>query len=185
MKNIPLILASASPRRKEILSLLNIPFQVIPAQIEEIITPPKDAMQMAYEKAETIYEKKPKSFIIGADTIVVCNNKILEKPKSKFDAKNMIKNLSYKQHSVFTGVAVIGPDIIAKDLIETKVWVNCLEDWEIDEYLKEENVLDAAGAYKIQGCFSRYINKISGDFFNVVGLPLFWIYNNLKNFLIE
>lgn len=179
-----LILASASPRRNEILSKLNIPFDIIRAQIEESVNCLEDVSKAAIQKAQWVFNNSESedSIVLGADTVVYINDEILEKPKNLEDAKKMILKLSNKEHSVYTGVALISKKKKIYDLIETKISVCQLTTSEIDQYIKTENILDAAGAYKIQGSFSKFIYKIQGDFFNVVGLPLFWVYKNLKNF---
>jgi septum formation protein len=179
-----LILASASPRRKEILATLGLPFEVIPADIPENIFHFEDARSVALEKARFIASSHPDSVVLGADTIVVQDQIILGKPDSLQHAKAMIQALSGKTHSVYTGVALVRSvqEIEITDLIETRVTVQEISGREIERYLSEEHVLDAAGAYKIQGGFSRFIDRIEGDYWNVVGLPLSWVYQNLKFF---
>lgn len=176
----PLILASASPRRKEILSLLNIPFQVIPADIEENVLTIKDISRAAEEKAQAVLIKNPDSVVIGADTVVVVNNEILGKPQNLAEAKIMLKKLSNKTHFVYTGVSILAEGIKESRLIATQVFVKKLEEQELDEYIQTENILDAAGAYKIQGSFAKFIEKIEGDYLNIVGFPLNWVYEKLK-----
>jgi septum formation protein len=176
-----LILASQSPRRKELLELLKIPFQVIPANIPELNHTLADVPKTAYNKAMHIFMQNPEAVVIGADTVVYLGNEILEKPKDKGDAARMLGLLSGKEHIVATGVAIVGKDLKEKGLIQTKVYVDLLSPKEIEDYLEHEDVMDAAGSYKIQGFFSRHIKKIEGDYFNIVGLPVNWIYHILKN----
>lgn len=175
-----LILASASPRRKEILSLLNLPFQVIPALIEERVETPEEAVSAAADKARWVAERNPGAYILGADTVVVNQGRVLGKPKSLDEAKTMLLSLSDKIHEVVTGVCLVGPGFQGSGLVRTEIRVNPLSEAEVLSYLKDEHVLDAAGAYKIQGCFSKFVPEIRGDYYNVVGLPLFWVYENLK-----
>ncbi len=180
MKNLKLILASMSPRRKEILSMLKLPFKTIPANIEEKVNCIEDVSIVAAEKADFIYSKNPESTVIGADTVVVLDKKILEKPKNKKEAFDMLKALSGNTHRVITCVAIINNKNKIVEKIETKVQVEKLSDLEIKDYIENEDIMDAAGAYKIQGSFSKFIKSIEGEYLNVVGLPLGWLYRNLK-----
>ncbi|OHD07071.1 MAG: septum formation protein Maf, partial [Spirochaetes bacterium GWB1_36_13] len=154
LQNKKLILASASPRRKEILSLLNIPFEVMPADIEEKISGLSDVVPLAVEKADYIFQKHPESLVLGADTVVIADGEILEKPKNDEDAFRMVKKLSGKTHSVYTGVALLSSQKRFSVLVESKVTVFPISDEEIRRYIEDEHVMDAAGAYKIQGIFS-------------------------------
>ncbi len=182
-----IILASASPRRKELLSLLDIPFKTMVSDADETI----DTSLPFYFIAESLSLKKAAAvaknvrehaLIIGADTIVVTDNKILGKPKDEQDAFNMLKELSGKWHSVISGVTVLD-NITAKSesfYVETKVKFSELSDEEINTYIKTKEPMDKAGAYGIQGKGSKFIEKIEGDYFNVVGLPVHALYKVLK-----
>lgn len=177
-----LILASHSPRRKELLQLLNIPFTIIPTDIEEKVYKLGDVLKVAEEKALNVFEKNRDAVVIGSDTVVLIHNEILEKPKDLSDAKKMLARLSGQKHIVATGVAILSQSRKEKALIKTEVFVEKIETEEIERYLKEEFVFDAAGAYKIQGCFSKFISKIKGDYFNIVGFPVHYVYQTLKLF---
>ncbi len=174
-----IILASASPRRKEILSLLNIPFEIKVSDADEII----DASLPAYFTAETLSLKKATAvakeendpaIVIAADTIVVKDDIILTKPKDETDAYNMLKSLSGDWHSVITGVTVMNTQTCESKsfYVETKVHFIEMTDDEIYAYIKTGECNDKAGSYAIQGIGGAFIDEISGDYFNVVGLPL-------------
>jgi septum formation protein len=179
MKN-KLILASQSPRRRELLTILNVPFEVKPANVEENIIEIPDAVAAAKDKARAILRENPRCVVIGADTIVAAEGEILGKPKDSEDAKRMLRLLSGKRHSVYTGIAVLSGSGDYSGLIETKITVDRLDESEIESYIREEHVLDAAGAYKIQGSFAKFISHLEGEYSNVVGLPLNWLYRTLK-----
>jgi len=189
-----IILASASPRRKELLEMLfrnfGLKFSVRPAQIEELLPeksdmPQKIVSEFARQKALSS-GKKYKGIIIGADTIVVLNKRILGKPQSDNDARNMLKMLSGKTHKVYTGVSIIN-SITKKNhtfFEETKVTFRKISIKEIDFYVGTGAALDKAGAYGIQDDLgSTFVSKIEGDYFNVVGLPVLKTYLGLKNFI--
>ncbi len=182
-----IILASASPRRKEILSLLDIPFKVMVSDADEsadrTLPPYFIAESLSLKKAVAVAKNvSSHSLIIGADTIVVSDNIILGKPKDNDDAKNMLKNLSGKWHSVISGVTVLDTKSAKSEsfYVETKVKFATLSDEEINSYIKTNEPCDKAGAYGIQGKGSKFIEKIEGDYFNVVGLPLQKLYTVLK-----
>ena len=174
-----IILASKSPRRKEILSLLNIPFEIMVSEadesIDEALPPFFTAEKLSLEKASRVAKNiNYDALVIGADTIVLSDGKILGKPKDENDAYLMLKTLSGKWHSVITGVTVMDT-LSAKSesfYVETKVHFTDLTDDEINNYIKTKEPMDKAGAYGIQGQGGAFIDQISGDYFNVVGLPL-------------
>ncbi len=177
MKKI--VLASKSPRRKEILENLEIDFQIITSNIQEIISkelsPAEVAKQFAYIKAKDVSNKlKGNYLVIGADTIVE-SNKILGKAKNQQEAYDMLKLLSGKVHRVITGFSIIdcltGQEFV--DCETTNVYFRDLKDNEIQNYIASGEYIDKAGAYGIQGRASLFISKIEGDYFNVVGLPVF------------
>lgn len=179
-----IVLASASPRRREILNIFNLEFKVEPSDIDECINidDPCDLVEsLAYNKALDISKRRPDSLIIGADTIVYFDKKVLGKPKSKDEAYEMLKSLSGNVHSVITGISLVCEDenIALKDHEITKVYFKKLTDDEIWSYIDTGEPLDKAGAYGIQGIASVFVEKIEGCYFNVVGLPTNKLYNLL------
>ena len=181
-----IILASASPRRKEILENVNLKFTVIASDIEEVILenePPKDlVMRLAFEKCMDVAIKNKDDLVICADTIVVLDNKVLGKPKNEEDAYNMIKSLSNKKHQVITGISLINLNSDKKviDYVVSEVTFKDLSDELIRDYISTNESLDKAGAYGIQGYGSLLVESINGDYFNIVGLPISKISNLLK-----
>jgi septum formation protein len=182
----PIILASNSPRRKEILTTAGIPFMVEPANIEETIDehirPMNVPVSLAAQKARYIYEKHPDCLVIGADTIVLSEGRILGKPVDHQDAKRMLDMLNGKKHQVITGIYMISKEKAKELSVVTEVEFAHMTDDEIEEYINTGDVYDKAGAYGIQGFASRYIKGIRGDYFNVVGLPINALYEALKDF---
>ena len=194
MKRI--ILGSASPRRRELLQLMGVKFEVLASEAEEhyhSILPPDIVKDLALMKAQNVSElllkqaswKEDICVVIGADTIVVKDGQIMGKPKSQEDAFEMIKSLQGRTHEVYTGVALLecsdkGVYVRANHAEETKVFVHEMEDWEIREYISSGEAMDKAGAYGIQGRFATYIDRIEGDYYNVVGLPVAYLYQQLK-----
>lgn len=174
------VLASKSPRRKELLAQVGIEFEILPAIGDEIITstdPAETVMQLSLQKAKEVCEKcDTNTVIIGADTVVAIDNKILGKPSSKEAAYAMISKIKNTSHSVFTGVTIIfhgeAGDVISNFFCETKVFLYDMTDHEIWEYIESGDPMDKAGAYGIQGAFAAYVKKIDGDYNNVVGLPV-------------
>lgn len=182
-----LILASQSPRRKEILSLLDIPFKIMVSDADETV----DESLPAYFIAESLSLKKAaavaknidtEAIVIGADTIVVSEGKILGKPKDTQDAAAMLSALSGRTHSVISGVTVLDTKSAKSEsfYVETKVTFCALTDEEIADYIASGEPMDKAGAYGIQGRGGKFVEKIEGDYFNVVGLPLSKLYRVLK-----
>jgi septum formation protein len=171
-----LILASASPRRSELLRKARIVFRVEPAHIPEERADGEDpieyAKRLARDKARTIAAKYPKEFVLGADTVVVADAHVLEKPADEADAARMIRILSGRMHEVTTGVCLCGPRTEIVETETTRVTVAEVSDEEIAEYIHTGEPMDKAGAYGIQGMFSRWVTGIDGDYFNVVGLPI-------------
>ena len=169
-----IILASKSPRRKELLSIITNDFVIKTADVDETlpenIAPQKAVEYLSKIKAEPF--KNDKEIVIGADTVVAIDGKILGKPKDKADAYNMLKMLSGKEHSVFTGVTVIGQSKADTFSVETRVKFFDLTDDEINDYINTGEPFDKAGGYGIQGKGSLLVEKIDGDYFNVVGLPV-------------
>lgn len=181
-----IVLASASPRRKEILSSLNIPFEVMKAQIDEVVlgvfSTPINAMNLSYSKGISIYEKIQHlnyDLVISADTIVDIEGEVLGKPQNRLEAQQMMEKLSGKKHRVITGYTLLGKEIRYVDYEETKVWFKTLSSLEIENYIHTDEPYDKAGGYGIQGLGGLLVKKIEGDYFNVVGLPLSKIYDTL------
>ena len=180
-----LVLASKSPRRSEILTNAGIDFVIRVADADETIaegTKPEDAVVMLAARKAMAVERAEGETVLGADTIVVLDDKILGKPCDREDAFNMLKSLSGRAHSVFTGVCAIGDKGSITFAEETKVEFYSLSDKEINDYIDTKECDDKAGAYGIQGLASKFIKGINGDYFNVVGLPISSIYEKiLKN----
>jgi septum formation protein len=174
----PLILASQSPRRKELLAQTGLSFAVIPGRVDEILLPrsdPADAVRhLAEEKARSVSGRHPESWIIGADTIVVIDRMVLGKPKSGDDARSMLRSLSGRTHLVLTGYAVCcrSKGRCFSETVETAVLFKKLADDEIDWYVGTREPFDKAGAYAIQGMGAFMVKSIRGSYTNVVGLPV-------------
>ena len=179
-----LILASQSPRRKELLEMLNLPFEVIPSDSKEVIDlskPIEEAIaEVAHQKAKRVAEDHADAIVIGSDTVVSIEGKILGKPKDEEDAKCMLRELSGKVHQVITAVAIISSSQEERFSCVTDVEFFDLSDEEIEEYVASGEPMDKAGAYGIQGLSAKYIEKINGDYFNVVGLPVSRLYIAMK-----
>ncbi len=193
-----LILASASPRRQELLRNAGIPFRVQPADIDESPRVGEGAQEcaerLAREKALAVFQAHPQSYVLGADTIVVVDDTILGKPRDANDAAQMLRLLSGRTHAVITGVCVVGPDavgsVVSCQLLvasrtetasETTLVTFCeISESEIRDYVATGEPMDKAGAYGIQGIASRWIPRIEGDYSNVVGLPVARVYAMLR-----
>lgn len=189
MKQI--ILASQSPRRKELIQVLNRPFKTFSADICEVVnegeSPEQVVMALAFQKAhEAVKTLNEDAVYIGADTVVSLNNEIFGKPSDRQEAYDMLKALSGKKHQVFTGLAVIDPKKGIKYTcsVKTDVYFRELEASLIEWYLDTGEANDKAGAYGIQGFGSRLVHKIEGDFFNVVGLPVVTLDELLTQFAL-
>jgi septum formation protein len=184
---MPLVLASSSPRRQELLKNAGIEFEVHPANIPEIRLPsetPKDfAERMAKEKAATVLnqvspahplqrtQKGGASAVLAADTVVVVDDEVMGKPADHEDAARMLRLLSGRTHLVITGVCLLGDGFEDVRSETTAVYFSVLTDSEIKEYVESGEPMDKAGAYAIQGMASKWISRIEGDYNNVVGLP--------------
>ncbi len=175
-----LVLASQSPRRKKILTQMGFSFSVIPPTIEneddfiDSSNIPKSLQELARAKADSVAPRLGSSLILGCDTIVALDKKILGKPKNLDDARDMLRFLSGRSHKVYSGVALICTDINFSKAATacTDVFFRTIPEWEIDEYLTNGEYSDKAGAYAIQGKAMTFIDKIRGCFYNVMGLPL-------------
>lgn len=181
-----IILASASPRRKELLSTAGIEFTVKVADVEEKIddglTPAEVVRSLALQKAQAVADKNPEAIVIGADTIVVLDDVILGKPQSEENAVEMLISLSGRSHTVYTGVALIRGDKVRNFCEATQVEFYDLTKEDIDAYVATKDCMDKAGAYGIQTNGCVLIRKIDGDYFNVVGLPVSKVYRELRDF---
>lgn len=201
-----IILASASPRRKELLEQIGLEFEICPAKGEEIITktiPEEVVMELSKQKAEEVaamvvaFAEENKEIttpsdilVIGADTVVAYDGQILGKPKDETDAKRMLSMLSGNTHSVFTGVTLVLIDKSGRagEVVfyeKTDVTMHAMTEAEIERYVASGEPMDKAGAYGIQGKCAIYIEKITGDYNNVVGLPITRIYQELKKIGID
>ena len=174
--NKKIILASASPRRKELLSVITEDFLVLPSDAEEIIpgdiSADETAEYLAKIKAQAVAADHPQDVVIGADTCVVVGNEILGKPVDFNDAKRMLNLLSGKTHKVITGCAIINDGKTISFSSETLVEFYPLSETQIEEYINSLEPYDKAGSYAIQGKASLFVKGIKGDYFNVVGLPV-------------
>lgn len=181
-----IILASASPRRRELLEKAGLSFEIKAADIDEHISPcatPEEAVQeLALQKASAVASSEPDCIVIGSDTVVACDGNILGKPKDEADAARMLRSLSGKTHEVCTGVAIIKNKKIKVFCETTEVEFYDLSDKEINDYVKTGEPLDKAGAYGIQGKGCILVKSISGDYSNVVGLPVSKVYRELGDF---
>ena len=171
-----IILASQSPRRRELLSLVGIPHEVRPADIDETLqedeTPEGHSMRLAREKATSIAAGESGAAVIGSDTIVVIDGEILGKPRDEAGAKAMLARLAGRSHTVFTAVAVARADRVHEAVVRVGVTFRDLAPWEIDAYVATGEPMDKAGAYGIQGYGATIVERIDGDYFAVMGLPL-------------
>lgn len=171
-----MILASKSPRRKELMERITPSFQVIPSGVDERAVPEQPVQYMAERlaraKATDVASRYPEELVVGCDTVVLLGETVYGKPKDAQDAARMLRELSGKVHSVITGVALVQGDRISSFSQETRVKFFSLSDSEIDSYIKTGEPMDKAGAYGIQGQGCLLVEEILGDFFNVVGLPV-------------
>ena len=187
------ILASKSPRRKELMDLLNIDYEIIVSNanetFEEGLTLKEQSKRLGYIKAKEVFDKTSGDrIVIGSDTMVLKGDKVYGKPKDKQDAINMLNDLKASKHEVFTSLAILvqkGNEY--KEYIDcdiTNVYVSDMTDEEIQKWIEVGNVYDKAGAYAIQEMFGVFIEKIDGNYSTVIGLPINKVYNILKNYII-
>lgn len=180
-----IILASKSERRQEILRLLPIEFTVEAIEVDEAFVENlglfENLLELAAKKGALIAEAHPDAIVLSGDTIVEYDGNIIGKPSDLKDAKRILRMLSGTEHHVFTGmcIAIKAENVKIQFIQETKIWMKELSDEEIDKYLEIEKPLDKAGAYGIQGFAGAFVQKIEGDYFNVVGMPLNKIYEEL------
>jgi len=170
-----LILASASPRRKELLSLFGVPFVIRVADIDETMDPRKlpfdEVARVSRCKAMAV-EAAPEDVVIAADTIVVCEGRVLGKPGTEAGAREMLRLLSGRDHQVMTGVTVRQGELCETFTDVTDLHFRALSDREIDRYVASGEPMDKAGAYGIQGGAALFCEKMNGDYYNVMGLPV-------------
>ena len=184
-----LILASTSSRRQEILKKANIPFVILPPDMNEEAYDKSDPKSMVCElaknKALSVLNKvNDDDIVLGVDTIVYIDNVVLGKPADRADAKKMMQMLSGRKHSVISGVCLIGKNGFIKNFhVETEVVFNKLDENEIEDYINTDEPYDKAGGYAIQGLASKFIAGINGCYYNVMGLPLSEIYSVIKNII--
>ena len=182
-----IILASASPRRKEILQNTKLKFEIQKSDIEEVIleneSPESMVFWLAYEKAYDVAQKNKDKLVIGADTIVALDNEVLGKPKDKEEAYQMIKKLSNKTHKVITGISLINIShgMVVNDYVVSLVTFKDLSEDSIKDYINTNESLDKAGAYGIQWYWALLVDNIQGDYFNIVWLPISKLSDLLKD----
>ncbi len=180
-----LILASQSPRRKELLEKCGIPFETEPADIDETLsaegTLEEQIRILSRRKAEAVLKLHPEAVVLGSDTIVAVNGEILGKPADEAEAAVMLRKLAGNTHQVITGVCLISRQREYTDVSVSDVTFAPMSDKEIAEYISTGECMDKAGAYGIQGYGGKYITHIKGDFYAIMGLPLNLVYEEMKN----
>jgi septum formation protein len=187
---LPFILASNSPRRKEILTQAGFQFTVLASDVDESfsssLSPQEVPVMLAERKAKALIENCANSLVLAADTVVILENEILNKPADKQDALHMLKKLSGKTHEVVTGIALASPQGIITAADSAMVRFRELADWEIEWYVRGGASLDKAGAYGVQDFIGMAgIEKLDGSFYTVMGLPIYHVYQLLKPFILE
>ena len=182
-----LVLASGSPRRKELLATLQIPFDIITADIDETIDQNKNLVdeieRLSFEKALAVFKEHKEQVIIGSDTIVTLGNRALGKPHSEGEAFTMLKELQGNMHEVITAVTILSKKSSETFSVVSKVQFYPMSDQEIKNYIATKEPLDKAGAYAIQGLGSKYIKGIIGDYYAIMGLPVAEVYHRLVKYL--
>lgn len=185
-----IVLASTSPRRRSLLNQIGLLFTVAdPGEVETstALNPSTRAVENASKKVESVAADHPHSIVVGADTIVVLGGKMLGKPRSKREAREMLRNLRGVQHIVVTGLAVLDTDTGKTEnrTVETRVFMRDISDDELEAYVASGEPLGKAGGYAIQGSGAVFVERVEGCFFNVVGLPLPVLYDALKGFGVD
>ena len=182
-----IILASKSPRRKELMELLKVPFEIIVSDVDETIDYENDLVKeiekLSFRKADAVYQSNKDALVIGSDTIVKIDNKALGKPASIEEAKEMLRELSGRTHEVVTGVSIITDGKSETFSSVSEVSFYPLSEEEIDEYVSTNEPMDKAGSYAIQGDAAKFIRSIEGDYYTIVGLPVAELYHRLKKYL--
>jgi septum formation protein len=182
----PFILASASPRRKELLRSMGLKLKIIPAHVDETHingeSPQTHVRRLSIDKATVIADQHPKALVLGADTIVVIDGLILGKPKNKSQARAMLERLSNRQHTVFTGFTIVsaGFGISKTKVVRSAVRFKKISPEEMDWYVNCDEPYDKAGGYAVQGKGAYFIKAIRGSYTNVIGLPLCEVLEELK-----
>ena len=183
-----LILASGSPRRKELLSLFRIPFTVVPADVDETMDPAnapcEEVSRLSAKKARAV-KREPDDVVIAADTIVVCEGKVLGKPKSEENAYAMLSLLSGRDHQVMTGCTVLRGEKSETFTEVTDLHFRTLSEREIRAYIASGEPMDKAGAYGIQGGAALFCRRMEGDYYNVMGLPVCRLWQTLQSIAPE
>ncbi len=184
-----IVLASGSPRRKSLFELMGFDFEVITSEVdekeEEFIYPEVKVLELSYKKAVTVAENVNEGIIVGADTIVVLDDKIIEKPENEKHAKKMLRKLSGRTHLVYTGFTIFKkPDgRCVSEYGKTEVTFRKLADDEIDAYIATKSPMDKAGGYGIQDFGAVFVNKVNGCFYNVMGFPVTKFYSTMRQFM--
>jgi septum formation protein len=186
----PLILASNSPRRREILSQAGFDFSVIASEVDESFPENMPLHEvpvfLSEKKAKVLAEINPHAIILAADTVVILENKILNKPADKSEAREMLQLLSGKNHEVFTGITLITPNETCSIADSAKVSFRLLADWEMDWYVRGGFGLDKAGAYGVQDFIGMAgIQALNGSFYTVMGLPIYQVFELLKPYILD
>jgi septum formation protein len=173
-----ILLASTSPRRQELLKLLGLEFRIVPPNCEETLSPhlspSEQTRQLARNKAQSVANEHPEDLVLGSDTVIEIEGKLLGKPENMQEAETMLRHLRGRCHQVHTGVAIIQQAThVSIDFVETaRVWIHSFNEYTLKSYLATEESLGKAGAYSIQGEGAQLIEKIEGDYPTIVGLPL-------------
>lgn len=181
-----LILASASPRRQELLRVLGIDFDVIPSDVgEEFLdgeTPRDHVLRLAQEKSIAVSQSNPSAWVLGADTVVVINNEVLGKPETQDEERVMLAKLSGRSHKVLTGFSIVkGGKLLIHDVVESTVIFKEIQEDEVEWYVSTKEPYDKAGGYAVQGMAAFFVKEIHGSYANVVGLPLTEVVAALKH----
>ncbi|UCZ52090.1 Maf family protein [Bacillus shivajii] len=180
----PFILASQSPRRKQLLEQVQLPFKVVKSEIEEkvdpALSPDELVASLAWQKATDVFSRDENQVVLGADTIVSIGGKVLGKPKNELEAKEMLKHLSGQKHQVYTGVAIRSQEHNFTFFEKADVQFYELDESEIESYIASGEPFDKAGSYGIQGLGATLVEKIEGDYFTIVGLPVARLVRALK-----
>lgn len=183
-----LILASASPRREELLRLAGLQFKILPAHIDETYlageTPRAHVRRLSRDKAAAIAAAHPRALVLGADTIVVIDDLILGKPRNKKQAREMLTRLSGRRHIVFTGFTIVHPmgGRCTTRVVQSSVYFKAISSGEMEWYINGDEPYDKAGGYAVQGRGASFIKAIRGSYTNVIGLPLCEVLEELKDF---
>jgi septum formation protein len=181
---VRLVLASASPRRRDLLSAAGYEFEVLPVEVDEHPrpgeAPARYVGRLAESKARAGAALRADAIVLGADTTVTIDGLILAKPEDEADARRMLRLLSGRVHDVLTGVSLVGPGLALVEVAHTHVWFDTLSEGDIEAYVASGEPFGKAGAYAIQGRAARFVTRIEGDYPNVVGLPVALVHRRLR-----